>query len=435
MSTLSKKILIIGSGNLARAIVRLYHESGAQQAHYALKIMSKGHAKDKINFDGTSYDVSPISTEEIQASDIVILAVPAAAVITFSNEYKQALSGKVVIDPSNGVLNNAVNLQSILPDSQVVKAFNTLPVFYVLNEKNSLNAVIQQIGKTTMVYSDSSAALKEVSQFSDALCLETISCRRLKTSVSSEKKNLSTFANWHKPFIGSCLLLFFWILYAFFRYNLGKDVPIANFWSFILNKSICSAGFTLFAYVFLISALGKNAVLNKGSELYKENYPKLIGSLNNRKYIGLIALVLIFTHVLISLCLFGPETNLKFYTVVNGVASKFNLKGSLTVFFGVISVVLFCTFSLSASIPTLARRMGMNDWKFSLRYVTFWAFVFATAHVVVQVVLSAGWYNVPAHSPAGFPSIALAVSIFPVLVILFTFYVAIKGGILRLARK
>ncbi|MFL5776241.1 MAG: NADPH-dependent F420 reductase, partial [Chloroflexota bacterium] len=74
------------------------------------------------------------SADAVANADLVVLAVPATALNSVANEIGDDLAGKVVIDVSNRPTPDpagagtsiAEELQDRLPDSRVVKAFNTL---------------------------------------------------------------------------------------------------------------------------------------------------------------------------------------------------------------------------------------------------------------------------------------------------------------------
>lgn len=92
------------------------------------------------NFEKSGNDVSYLSSEDTATSfgELVILAVPYSALDTIAQQYKQALKEKVVVDITNPLnfetwnelvvpadSSAAEELQNKLPDSIVLKAFNT----------------------------------------------------------------------------------------------------------------------------------------------------------------------------------------------------------------------------------------------------------------------------------------------------------------------
>jgi predicted dinucleotide-binding enzyme len=123
-------VAIIGAGNvgsaLAGAITRAGHEvtiSATDPAHAqraALQTGARAASSSRAAVDGAT---------------IVVLAVPIAALPDVATELKPALRGKVVVDVANrptpvpGTPDGpsiAEELQALLPESRVVKAFNTV---------------------------------------------------------------------------------------------------------------------------------------------------------------------------------------------------------------------------------------------------------------------------------------------------------------------
>ena len=110
------KIAIIGKGNVGSAL-----EAG---------LTRNGHDVQAVGRDPRSV------REAAEAADIVILAIPFGAIDEAVGELGRSVSGKIVIDATNALTpdyelavgfttSGAEELQKKLPDSRVVKAFNT----------------------------------------------------------------------------------------------------------------------------------------------------------------------------------------------------------------------------------------------------------------------------------------------------------------------
>ncbi|PZE23434.1 MULTISPECIES: NADPH-dependent F420 reductase [unclassified Curtobacterium] len=107
-------ISILGTGNMGTAIASVFSDGGAT-------VESIKHSDEPTSFAG----------------DIVVLAVPYAALPEIADKYKAALGGKTVVDITNTVDfatfqpvafdagSGAADLAARLPESRVVKAFNT----------------------------------------------------------------------------------------------------------------------------------------------------------------------------------------------------------------------------------------------------------------------------------------------------------------------
>lgn len=107
-------ITLFGKGNMAQAIASRLHK-----ANHLVTFVSK---EDSVK----------------ELGDVVILAVPYGAINSIVDKYKTLLSGKIVVDISNPVDFSTMDglvvapdssashlIQSLLPESKVVKAFNT----------------------------------------------------------------------------------------------------------------------------------------------------------------------------------------------------------------------------------------------------------------------------------------------------------------------
>jgi predicted dinucleotide-binding enzyme len=107
-------ISILGTGNMGTAIAGIFADGGAT-------VESVSHSDAQSSFAG----------------DIVVLAVPYTALPEIADTYRAQLAGKTVVDITNPVDfatfsrvefsagSGAADLAERLPDSKVVKAFNT----------------------------------------------------------------------------------------------------------------------------------------------------------------------------------------------------------------------------------------------------------------------------------------------------------------------
>jgi predicted dinucleotide-binding enzyme len=117
MSMTTKKIGIIGKGNVGAALAR-----GIKCAEHEVRAVGN----DKVAIRKTA-----------AWSDIVLLAVPFGAIDDVVREAGEALEGKTVVDVTNAIdagmglalgftTSGAEELQKKLPKARVVKAFNTV---------------------------------------------------------------------------------------------------------------------------------------------------------------------------------------------------------------------------------------------------------------------------------------------------------------------
>ena len=136
MST--RTVGIIGAGNMGRGLVRRLAKAGRrvmvadQHADRAEQVAAEAGADQP----GTA---SGVPEEQALAADIVVLALWYPATVEFATANQSALAGKIVVDISNPLdesftglrlpptTSGAEELAAALPNSRVVKAFNTVP--------------------------------------------------------------------------------------------------------------------------------------------------------------------------------------------------------------------------------------------------------------------------------------------------------------------
>jgi predicted dinucleotide-binding enzyme len=129
MSTIS----IIGSGGMAAAIGGL-----AAKAGHTVEVMSRDAGKARALAEQVGAGATTGTFGAAPAGDIVILAVPYAAVLDVVKQYGEELAGKILVDATNPVDSDfmsfvtpedsfgAQEIAKAAPaDAEVVKAFNT----------------------------------------------------------------------------------------------------------------------------------------------------------------------------------------------------------------------------------------------------------------------------------------------------------------------
>jgi NADPH-dependent F420 reductase len=126
------KIAIIGAGTvgsgLAQAAGRCGHEVviAARHPEHAAKVALDVGARPAVT-----------ATEAVQRAEMVVLAVPARAIADVTDEIRRHVEGAIVVDPTNpnepdlsavleARLSLAEEIAILLPETHVVKAFNTV---------------------------------------------------------------------------------------------------------------------------------------------------------------------------------------------------------------------------------------------------------------------------------------------------------------------
>jgi 8-hydroxy-5-deazaflavin:NADPH oxidoreductase len=122
-------IAIIGAGNVGKALAGSFTRAGH---NVTIAAAHPSHAADAARELGAR--AASTNAEAIEGSDLVVLAVPESALEAIAADISDAASGKVVVDVSNrptpsatgAATSAAEELQARMPNSKVVKAFNTL---------------------------------------------------------------------------------------------------------------------------------------------------------------------------------------------------------------------------------------------------------------------------------------------------------------------
>jgi len=122
-------IAIIGAGNVGTALAGALARAGH---HVTISAKHPEHAAQAAQSSGAGS--AGTNKEAIEAGDVVILAVPGTAIEAIVADAGAELAGKVVVDvsnrptpdPSGAGTSAAEELQALVPEATVVKAFNTV---------------------------------------------------------------------------------------------------------------------------------------------------------------------------------------------------------------------------------------------------------------------------------------------------------------------
>lgn len=161
-------VTIFGQGNMGQVIQSVFEAAG-----------------QSVNFIGKEADGL--------VEDIAVLAVPYGAVASIATNYKDALAGKIVIDITNPVnfetmdelvtpagSSAAEEIAKLLPESTIVKGFNTIFAANIASRKVGDNQGLVQLA------SDDSEAKAQVASLIEAGGLATLDAGALKRSRELE---------------------------------------------------------------------------------------------------------------------------------------------------------------------------------------------------------------------------------------------------------
>jgi 8-hydroxy-5-deazaflavin:NADPH oxidoreductase len=120
-------IAIIGTGNVGSAL-----GSSIRRAGHEVVFAARDAAKTREIAGRVGAETAESPAEAARAADVIVLAVPFAALPEVADELGGAAAGKVVIDVTNPMgqtddgRSAAEQLAERMPDAHVAKAFNTL---------------------------------------------------------------------------------------------------------------------------------------------------------------------------------------------------------------------------------------------------------------------------------------------------------------------
>jgi 8-hydroxy-5-deazaflavin:NADPH oxidoreductase len=125
------KIAIIGAGNVGSALA-----ASATRGGHTVTVADRNPEKAREVAQAAGASAAQSNADAVREVDAVILALPFAAVEDTVREAGDALDGIILIDPTNRVdlenpvstfegNSNAEQIQEMVPNARVIKAFNT----------------------------------------------------------------------------------------------------------------------------------------------------------------------------------------------------------------------------------------------------------------------------------------------------------------------
>ncbi len=114
------EIAVIGTGFIGGILGRALAQAG-QQVTFGSR-----HPGDEAVADGTPATVTSVA-DALAPAEVVILALPGAAVAELTTAHRDVLDGKLVIDATNQMGQPVTNSRAVLPSNvRYARAFNTL---------------------------------------------------------------------------------------------------------------------------------------------------------------------------------------------------------------------------------------------------------------------------------------------------------------------
>jgi hypothetical protein len=124
-------VAIIGAGNAGRALA-----TSAMRSGHSVTVSSSNGATAAKLAEETGAKAAASNRAAVEGAELVVLAVPYTAMVDVLDDVGPALAGKIVVDATNPLkadysglavegTSGAEEIQKRLPQSRVVKAFNT----------------------------------------------------------------------------------------------------------------------------------------------------------------------------------------------------------------------------------------------------------------------------------------------------------------------
>ena len=122
------KICILGSGNIGSTIGKKWAHAG-HEIVFGVRDPQEKHEQAPVEFADLAVEYRSVG-EAIQGAELVLFAVPHAAVEAIVEEHGSELGGKILIDATNDFskqeMSNVPVLQTLSPQPKIVRAFNNL---------------------------------------------------------------------------------------------------------------------------------------------------------------------------------------------------------------------------------------------------------------------------------------------------------------------
>mmetsp|Transcript_40565 Transcript_40565/g.75198 ORF Transcript_40565/g.75198 Transcript_40565/m.75198 type:complete len:549 (-) Transcript_40565:3-1649(-) len=415
------KCLIVGTGDMAHGLCHTYdinNESGSDFALEVSKPREEYYQLESNNdyFHDTGVRISNLGSS-LHEADIVILAIPASALSAFVRKHaKDIKKDAVLVDVTNSSVKGQ-DLESVCfvprgqgdcsPHTLWVKAFNDNGAIDLISQKASRKGKL-----CTKVCGPDREAVEKVKVFAEqAMGFQTKVVPYHKyEEIAVHQENLGS--EWVSSAWVLLIIFIFSEIYSLLRYNVYKGYDWIHLPIQMTNKAICWTAIYGFALTLLPGTLMnlRNAF---GRDKLQDVGQYMKWALDIRKHLGLLSFFLLVIHVVMSLLIFNPAYYGKFYMDPKAAVSKLNLKGELSMFFGIVGFSVYCVTAI-CSLPSVGMEMNKRQWGFAFGPTVWFALCCGTAHVLTMGVK--GWTKQDKW-PGGMPPITLTSTLLPMLVI------------------
>ncbi|KAK8723987.1 hypothetical protein OTU49_011384 [Cherax quadricarinatus] len=366
-----RRVILVGSGDMTRALA-----PSLLRAHYRPVVATRKPNRART---WMSQEVEVCTLEEgLAQGDLVVVAIPAIHHHTLP---KHLFTNKIIVDISNRYpgetqkVSLAEALQEMLPEAQVVKAFNTLSAYVLEREELYCGREVPVCGGTTFARARVMALVRDMG-------MVPVDKGGLKNARTLEEIPFQFFPEWKVAFIVTGIIFaFFWTI-KFFRsqicYNLQKDgdwdwgvfekLPLSN-----TQNALAFTGCLLLLLCYIPGMIAAYLQLWRGTKYSR--FPGWLDTwLKSRKQLGLLSLLTGCTHGCLAIFL-----NINWHQAISWTQSIYITCGVLL---AAVMTILGVT-----SLPSVSVKLTWREFSVVQRYLGWISVILLTSHLTFLSIL------------------------------------------------
>lgn len=369
---MAEKVVILGSGDMALALATVMVRAGLQPV---VGSRCPDSARQRLKIAAVT--VTTLK-EALEQGEVVLVAIPAEH---HDSLPRHLLAGKIVVDVSNRSPDSprrpesvAERLQECLPESHVVKAFNTLSAF-------ALQQGDVRGSKEVPICSNSSRGRERVSALVKVLGFTPIDRGVLENARDIENIPFRFFPEWRTPCIVAAVLFWAFFLFLFFRRQICPNIQNEEPWDwnrFIklpLNNGMLAfalSGTVLLLMCYVPGMIAAYIQLSRGTKY--STFPSWLDRwLKARKQMGLLALLTGSLHAFMSI----------FTLMATGMKQPLQWTQNLYLALGAVLTAVLAILGV-ATIPSVAATLTWREFDFLQRYLGWLSVVLVTLHALFK---------------------------------------------------
>lgn len=405
-------VAIIGTGDMAYGLSHLFTINNSSSSGNKLEVTKPNLSVEKSAFHETKVPVTDFDDALVRA-DVLILAIPGSAILSFVATHLPKLKGKILVDVTNDASVDVHLGKEELEYSEIewVKAFNDIGAVDILLSKVETKTKIP-----SKMCSTSNQALEIVKSFAEVslgLDVKLVPPEQFE-AMTVHQSSLGT--EWINATILIMEVFAVTMVYNIVRHPIEKGYPWRQFPLFVMNKSICWTALWGFAIAQIPGMLARMSnAYYRNNLLDKSKW--LRSFLAMRKHLGLLSLWFLSVHIFMSTLMFSIAYYDRFFEDKNDPKSRMTSNGESSFMFGSFAAALYLIMGI-CSLPSVALHMTKAQWDLVYGPVAWSALAMGTAHVMCQG-LAVTWQNGPWTKAGGMPPITLISITFPCAVIAF----------------